>query len=117
MSEYTKGPWVAVPMAGLRWHGGSKPIFEDGLWWILPASNTERNPIGEVDHADDYHPPTRSQAEFDAKLMAAAPELLEALKAMVADDAFAELCQSIGEEPAWLNMARAAISKAEAPHA
>lgn len=54
-------------------------------------------------------PPT---AVANRNLIAAAPELLEVLQAMVADEAFASLCQGIGSEPAWLEMARTAIAKA-----
>lgn len=48
----------------------------------------------------------------NSHLITAAPELYEALNLMVQDDAFAELCQTIGEAPEWLNMARLALAKA-----
>lgn len=37
--------------------------------------------------------------------------LRAALETMVADDAFADLCEGIGEEPAWLKLARAALAR------
>lgn len=37
-------------------------------------------------------------------------EMRKVLLAMVADDAFAELCQGIGEEPNWLKQARAVLA-------
>lgn len=49
----------------------------------------------------------------NANLIAAAPDLLQACRAMVSDDAFADLCAGIGEKPEWLSLAKAAIAKAE----
>jgi hypothetical protein len=76
--KHTPGPWVAIP-SKFRWHG-SEPLFEDGLWSILPESNYERLPICTVDHADDHDTATRAGAKHDALLIAAAPDLLAALK-------------------------------------
>ena len=52
-------------------------------------------------------------AENYAHLFAAAPEMYEALMKMVSDDAFADLCEGIGEEPTWLKLGRTALAKAE----
>ena len=41
-------------------------------------------------------------------------ELLEIVTRMANDDAFADLCDSIGEKPSWLKMAPLAIKNAEA---
>jgi hypothetical protein len=80
MSKPTQGPWVAIPST-TRWYRYS-PLFSNGLWHILPANDTERIPICSVDHADDHDPPTRTQAEYDARLIAAAPDLYQVIKAV-----------------------------------
>jgi hypothetical protein len=84
MSEYTKGPATAI-------------LSDDEI-----LRRRDRNSFDS-----GYQAGVECHAELRA-------ELLEALKEMVKDGAFAELCQAIGEEPSWLNTARAAIAKAEA---
>lgn len=56
-----------------------EPRYNEGLWAVLPLDDQERLPIATADHADDAYPPARKQAEYDAHLIAAAPELYEAL--------------------------------------
>lgn len=107
--KHTPGTWVAIPVK-FPFHSSRKPIFEDGLWAILPEANLERVPICEVDHADDHDPPTRLKAEADARLIAAAPDLLAALKDVLAHGG--------STDDAWLPMkyyraAQAAIAKAD----
>jgi hypothetical protein len=115
--RFTPGPWVAMgpmPDRSLIGHYSVKPIFDEGLWYILPENNVERLPIAIVDCADDHYEPLRTiTAPSDAHLIAAAPEMYGAIKAMIADDAFAELCAGIGEEPEWLKLGKLAIAKAE----
>lgn len=53
-----------------------------------------------------------SSMESNGNLIAAAPDLYAVAAAMVADDAFADLCAGIGEEPDWLKAARTALAKA-----
>lgn len=108
----TPGPWVAVA-CNVRHSGGARrPIFDDGRWMILPESDMERLPLAEVDSGDDHHEPTRKQAEHDAHLIAAAPDLYEALEMVLEmldmdgfgkdaaiDVAHAALAKARGEQP------------------
>lgn len=84
MSKHTKGPWIAIPMNIRFINGASKPIFNDGIWHIFPSEDTEQLPICTIDYADDCHEGTRKSAKDVARLIAAAPELLEALIQAVA---------------------------------
>lgn len=91
MTQHTEGPWRVEPMPHPnRWRGwqveGPSGIY-DGSKLIQPRLNTLRKP--------------------DARLIAAAPELLEALKALVA---FAD---SMGYGSPTRLRAKAAIAKAE----
>jgi hypothetical protein len=47
-----------------------------------------------------------------ARKKADAAKALDILRSMTTDDAFAELCQSIGEEPTWLRDARSLLASA-----
>lgn len=84
--KHTPGPWVAIPQYVRLASGAHQPIFKDGLWGVLPESDVERLPIATVDYADDLHAPTRAQAEFDALLIAAAPDMAMALEMIAAED-------------------------------
>lgn len=83
MSGHTPGPWVAVPLTKRTW--GPRPVFTDGLWAILRAEDPTLLPIAEVDRGSDHHAPTRAKAGIDARLIAAAPDLLECLKEAARD--------------------------------
>ncbi|MBU9649389.1 hypothetical protein KTF21_11925 [Burkholderia multivorans] len=83
--KHTPGPWVAVPQFVRLTSGAHQPIFKDGLWGVLPEADVERLPIATVDCADDHHAPTRTQAEFDALLIAAAPDMADILEIIAAD--------------------------------
>ena len=66
----TLGPWEAVKV-------------KEGMFYIFPETRTESIlPIAVLDHSRDGHEPFRLHTvPFYAALIAAAPELLEALKA------------------------------------
>lgn len=82
MSEprFTRGPWVAIPQFVRLTLGAHQPIFKDGLWGVLPEDDVERLPIATVDCGDDHHEPTRANAEYDARLIAASPDLFKAAR-------------------------------------
>lgn len=118
--SHTPGPWVAIPSKvrfSDRIGNQSRPLFDDGLWHILPESNLEQLPICTVDRGDDHHAPTRQKAECYARLIAAAPELLEALKGILAR--YVQLAGSGDcgfwnpEDEDWVKASRCAIAKAE----
>jgi len=99
MSGYTKGPWTTGPAFVV------KAVTKDDLSrtvtnWVAECPKSGVKPIEE--------------AYANARLIAAAPDMHEALK--VAEIASEELCQ--GQDPAnecWntLRMIRAALAKAE----
>jgi hypothetical protein len=86
-------------------------------WWSAPARVHNVNSLGEAI--------AKVQAKFDVPLSeltkvvpvdgeeirgVTAKRLMEALREMVNDEAFAELLATIGEEPSWLLKARAALA-------
>ena len=98
MSKHTPGPWSVV----------DEGHAEQGR----PAHVRALRLHIVVDHAEDFGDPAP-----DARLIAAAPDLLEALKAVALRHDYSYLDKGIGtatgEGKAWL-AARAAIKKAEA---
>ena len=77
-TPWTPGPYIAIPSKIRRGRvRDERPLFEDGLWDILPASRMEQLPLCTVDRGDDHYPPCRVAAEHLAKLFAAAPDLYE----------------------------------------
>lgn len=99
MSEHTKGPWEAIEI-------------KEGLWHVLPVDRIpQRIPTAILDSHRDGHEPTRTViTPANARLIAAAPELLEALKAchlqMLQSNNDSEYAQEANQ------MAIAAIAKA-----
>lgn len=113
--EHTPGPWkfsTTHPMSGSAWfvitdHNGSGPIMDVG-------GNDKSGQIAEA----KYLITDPQEIEANARLIAAAPELLEALEAKVQEcDDEAEHYRIAGSpiiESDWLKQARAAIAKAKA---
>lgn len=93
--QHTPGPWVVGnqdPLNfGVRRGQGTEPIG-----FVYGPSFPERSEVGQ-------------RALANARLIAAAPDLLEALRAAVAD------WDEEVSRGRWLDAARAAIAKAEAP--
>lgn len=88
---HTPGPWTAA----LVGDGGGKGLYE-----LQAGVHT----LGEYMHEDD------------ARLAAAAPDLLEALKGLLADiEDYQRINKLGGEDNHWQVIARAAIAKATAP--
>lgn len=98
MSKHTPGPW----------HWDSDPIKGDPLEHVRYRVVTTGKTVTQC-----YYSSSDEQAEWDARLIAAAPELLEALILMVRthDEPAESLLQEMKEQ-VWLDLARAAIAKA-----
>lgn len=108
-TKHTPGPWIAIP-SPLRFHNATKPIFKDGIWHILPENDVERLPICIIDCGNDHDEETRLRAEIHARLIATAPELLEACKS--AARAFADEKSDIEAEKAAIKKAYEQLCKA-----
>ena len=92
MSEYTPGPWVA---------------HRNSAFWEIDADTSEGLfKLGDVCASDPEHPDGGLQ-EANARLIAAAPELLEALEMMLDMSEMGGFGKSAAEDTA-----RAAIAKA-----
>lgn len=96
MSKHTHGPWKAYP------------CHREGytIW-----AGTETDPICVIDSQDYEGRYGALMHEADAHLIAAAPELLEALKVMVR--LYAGQIQNNGGYDIALELAREAIAKAK----
>ena len=94
VAKHTPGPWT------IQWG-------RNGNEYPIAIHNGTANVVNAISR------PAQDEATANAHLIAAAPEMYETLQKMVADEAFEDLCQGIGEIPSWLTMARAAIAKAE----
>ena len=101
MSAHTPGPWAVTTVGSC--HG------------IHPAaSDNERDDICRV-APHNYHPngwqAAKGEAEANARLIAAAPDLLAALRALVGEADLGEIDHD-DETRRLLDAARAAIAKA-----
>ena len=114
MNKHTPGPWIA--------HGLAIYTKDKRPHWITPLDPRE-SLIAEVrdyETSDENsvfdNAPSLSEAEANARLTASAPELLEALEALLesAKSANASLNWATGlnDEPASFDQARTAIRKA-----
>lgn len=104
MSKHTPGPWEVS-------HGGhgSPHGFVIDEYYVLNRTVADDVAIA----ADIVDPATQMPSEANARLIAAAPELLEALQLCMADMVLTEA--HYGEHPAAqkaIDQARAAIAKA-----
>ena len=110
MSEHTKGPWVATLE---KWHA-----YVDAVKYGATLSQVD----GDGGMVDIYQPANETPAgewyemsteerDANARLIAAAPELLEALEAII-DAADRDLGDPAGMPGGPIYKARAAIAKA-----
>lgn len=112
--------WTALQMnsRSILLHREAVPKNSDGLWFIVDAEDLERLPVAVVDYADDTDGPTRAEAANVARLIAAAPELLDRLKklGMATRDGYC-FCDPEkappSRHPEWCRLAAEAVSKAE----
>lgn len=119
MSGHTPGPWVAIQLNKRLELFARTPIFPDGLWAICQEQEPELLPIAVLDHCDDHDAATRQRTGENARLIAAAPDLLEAL--IEAENALADYIPTMEKRlGSVLNYghkvlahARIAIAKAE----
>jgi hypothetical protein len=107
--SHIPAPWIAL--ASRYRYDASDPIFDDGIWHVFPEGQTPdvipgRLPICTIDRGDDHDAPTRAKAESEARLIAAAPELLAALNAVLASD-------GTMLRPSVIDQVKKAIAKAE----
>lgn len=90
MNKHTPGPWTVV-----NW--GTKSKIIHGLLCIATTGNQQ----------------TSSETDADARLIAAAPELLEALHRVVGELVYMDEKLPYSNANAALDIVRAAIAKAE----
>jgi hypothetical protein len=96
MAGYTPGPWRTDER-----HGSPRNIyasFEDGYDEMLATAY-------EMDHGSAF------TGEANARLIAAAPDMLQVLKEVATKDLHTDWCKPA--EPCWECKVRAAIAKAE----
>ena len=93
MSRHTEGPWRAAP--------AGRVFAPDGEWWLQVCK------VGEFDDPEMLMH-GKSRWEADARLIAAAPEMLEALEKMVTAEH-----KMPDYHPQWMNYIRAIVAKAK----
>lgn len=76
-TEYTPGPWTAFKPEGDRRLIAGKIVNETQEWQILDSSQTTMARVWQCDRS------RRVDDEANARLIAAAPEILAALEAML----------------------------------
>lgn len=102
MSKHTHGPWVVRRF----------PTARGGLdcWWVLDSLPDENGQV--VANAICTLTMSNDDAEANARLIAAAPYLLEACKAMQGELLMSQYAK-LGDFSVALKLAEAAIAKAE----
>jgi hypothetical protein len=96
-AKHTPGPWYCLP----EYSNGGEVHSAAGIICDASIGRNER---------EEYQKAHRAESEANARLIAAAPELLAALKEILVA---AEECGAIGSHGPALKTARAAIAKAQ----
>lgn len=104
-AKHTPGPWKyidATKVAGMQFAPAC--VIQSGDKNIARFSWNDNSPWF----------PTKEESQANARLIAAAPELLEALKGLLADiEDYQRVNNLGGENNHWQVISRAAIAKAE----
>ena len=119
MSKHTQGPWT-VKFQESRW---DTTQYTDKYWhdqWVIKGPDKKHSPVATVRVAGYGMGPSMAVREANATLIAAAPDLLAALEAVI-DDLEGYIAEAVDHcaSKEWLreagerlNNARAAITKA-----
>lgn len=99
MSQHTKGPWVIATHS---------PKEQPQIWSVDDGQVCELSTVGSFQAAE-----TEAQVQANARLIAAAPELLEALKVAFSELNDASFILRAMQDTPGMILARAAIAKAE----
>jgi len=114
MSEHTQGPWRVKLQQRMAW---DKYVPEH---WVIKGPDSKHSPIALIRTAGLGAGPSMAVRKANATLIAAAPDLLEALEAVI-DDLEGYIAEAVDHcaSKEWLreagerlNNARAAINKA-----
>ena len=98
MTEFTPGPWK----------------YSTGSVYKAESVDADGYPTSAIEHMDRENPDTfGAERDANARLIAAAPDLLEALQELVAEVENNEALNHHAFETTGFNMAFAAIAKAE----
>ena len=107
-TKHTPGPWRWVTVDYIRGHyDGQYGLVDQGPFDAIWSDATSK-PVFVAQDASGYRATCDFPNDIDARLIAAAPELLEALIALRDDPVISGVCKS----PLWAKMVNA-IEKAE----
>ena len=118
MGDATQGPWK-VKLKPRKWEPSmccSEPAF-----WVIKGPNNKHSPIALIRKEGLGAGPSMAVREANARLIAAAPDLLAALEAVIEDlEGGIEQADEEGASQDWLedannrlDAAKAAITKAK----
>ncbi|MBI1296688.1 hypothetical protein GC175_17165 [bacterium] len=104
-SKHTPAPWCAAPAKSLTGR-----VLRDYYWTVKAGDTTVADLFGEINKRSAKHP----ELEANARLIAAAPELLEACKWLLKDLSYKAPEQIAPEVAAhYTSRLTAIIAKAE----